>query len=53
MPRVRTQSSFLVDRREINCIGIEKTIQNCSYSILESHSLLNSIDVLAHVNCRG
>ena len=53
MPRVRTQSSFLVDRREINCIGIERTVQNCSYSILESHTLLNSMHVLAHVNCRG
>ena len=50
---VRAQSSFLVDRRDINCIGIERTVQNCSYTMLKSHSILSSIDTLALVDCRG
>ena len=51
---IRTQSFFLVDRRRINCIGIERTIQNCSYKPLpRPHALLTSVHPLALVDCRG
>ena len=54
MVRIRMQSLFLVDRRNIKCIGIERTIQNCSYEpTYRSHALLTSMDPLAHVDCRG
>lgn len=53
MVGIRMQSSFLVDRRDINCIGIEKTIQNCSYTTLRSHTFLNLMDPLTRVDCRG
>ena len=53
MVGVRTQSSFLVDRTDINCIGIERRVQNCSYIMLKSHSILSSMDTLALVDCRG
>ena len=53
MVGIRTQSSFLVDRSNINCIGIERTVQNCSYTVLKSHSLLSLMDPLANINCRG
>ena len=51
--RNRTQPSFLVDRSNINCIGIERTVQNCSHATLKSHTLLNPVDPLAIVDCRG
>ena len=51
--RNHTQSSFLVDRKEINCIGIERRVQNCSYTTLKSHTIFNSMDLLALVDCRG
>ena len=51
---IRRQSFFLVDRRRINCIGIERATQNCSYMPLpRPHALLTSRDPLARVNCRG
>ena len=53
MVGVRTQSSFLVDRSDINCTGIERRVQNCSYTMLKSHTILSSMDTLALVDCRG
>ena len=50
---LRKQSSYLVDRSGIDCIGIERRVQNCSYAILQSHTLQNSTYSLAFVNCRG
>ena len=51
---IRTQSFFLVDRRRINCIGIERATQNCSYKPLpRPPGLLTSIHPLAVVDCRG
>ena len=51
---IRRQSFFLVDRRKINCIGIERTTQNCSYKPLpRPHALLTSIHPLALVDCIG
>ena len=54
MVGIRRQSFFLVDRRKINCIGIERTTQNCSYKPLpRPHALLTSIHPLARVDCIG
>ena len=54
MVGIRTQSFFLVDRRKIHCIGIERAIQNCSYVFLPKYPVLTSVDpVLALVDCRG
>ena len=51
---IRTQSFFLVDRRAINCIGIERATQNCSYMPLpRPHALLTLMDPLALVDCKG
>ena len=51
---IRTQSFFLVDRRRINCIGIEKAAQNCSYKPLpRPPGLLTLTHPLAVVDCRG
>ena len=52
MVGIRTQSSFIVDRRNINCIGIERMLQNCSYTMLTSHVIRSSMDTLV-VDCRG